>query len=197
MKEIVVIPNESVAELHLGMTREQVEGIVAGLCAANGGTGNIPESESTDVEAQFATYRLWPTGIYYYVSYLDDALCHITVNGGIEGQTVATLYGIDLFSQKAQEVVAQLLPYGRCVCDRPDPLLAYTYYFPTLGILLWREMPYHPKLLQQQAYLDLSLENLQYERQFEYFGSCSLETPAYWAMCEGIGPLAPWYPVSL
>lgn len=195
MKEIVVIPNESVAEIRLGMTREQVEAIVAKLCAENGGADRIPDSEFNQTRMPYVTYRLGRTGIYYYITYLDNKVAEITVNRGIEGQAIATLYGVDLFFEKAQDVIAKLRSYGPCVCDCADPLLAYTYDFPTLGIGLWREMVYHPKLLLTQEYQEMSPENVEYQKRFEYFGRCSLGTPAYWEALEGICQDT-WYPVE-
>ena len=52
-------------------------------------------------------------------------------------------------------------------CDCVDPELACNYRFPTLGLELWREMAYHPKLLDNpefQAHMRVLPENLEYEQ---------------------------------
>ena len=63
--------------------------------------------------------------------------------------------------------VPRLARKAEFACDCVDPELACNYRFPTLGLELWREMAYHPKLLDNpefQAHMRVLPENLEYEQ---------------------------------
>ncbi|MEI3262614.1 MAG: hypothetical protein V8S11_12450 [Flavonifractor plautii] len=51
-----------------------------------------------------------------------------------------------------EDVIAVLSKESGFVCDCVDHDLADTYNFPVLGLELWREEPYHPKLLKEPGF---------------------------------------------
>ena len=66
-----------------------------------------------------------------------------------------------------EELIPRLAREAEFACDCVDPELACNYRFPTLGLELWREMAYHPKLLDNpefQAHMRVLPENLEYEQ---------------------------------
>ena len=60
--------------------------------------------------------------------------------------------GQDLIHTHVEDVIAVLSKESGFVCDCVDHDLADTYNFPVLGLELWREEPYHPKLLKEPGF---------------------------------------------
>ena len=75
--------------------------------------------------------------------------------------------GLELTHVHVEELIPRLARKAEFACDCVDPELACNYRFPTLGLELWREMAYHPKLLDNpefQAHMRVLPENLEYEQ---------------------------------
>ena len=53
-----------------------------------------------------------------------------------------------------EELVKAVKTFSSCTCDWEDEQLGTDYVFPELGIRLWREEPFHPKLLSDKAYME-------------------------------------------
>ncbi len=103
-----------------------------------------------------------------------------------------------------EELIPRLAREAEFVCDCVDPELACNYRFPTLGLELWREMAYHPKLLDNpefQAHMRVLPENLEYEQthgwyvpggmgaQFRLHGGSSR-----WSQCRAPYSGGPYHP---
>ena len=116
---------ESLGGVYLGMTREEAEKLRARL--------GLPEPPDS-----------------FYLEYEEGRLSRIGLNAA---ENVRILYrGLDLIHTHAEDVIAALSKESGFVCDCADHDLADTYDFPALGLELWREEPYHPKLLEEPGF---------------------------------------------
>ena len=141
METFEVYPNKGIGPFRLGMTEDKV------------------------VELQ---NRLFPgvfPGYYCRTNYLDGRLAGV---GLLADENRQILWdGLELTHVHVEELIPRLAREAEFVCDCVDPELACNYRFPTLGLELWREMAYHPKLLDNpefQAHMRVLPENLEYEQ---------------------------------
>ena len=141
METFEVYPNKGIGPFRLGMTEDKV------------------------VELQ---NRLFPgvfPGYYCRTDYLDGRLAGV---GLLADENRQILWdGLELTHVHVEELIPRLAREAEFVCDCVDPELACNYRFPTLGLELWREMAYHPKLLDNpefQAHMRVLPENLEYEQ---------------------------------
>ena len=138
MKEVYEVrPNEGFGPFRLGMTQEEAEEVRERL--------GLPEPPDS-----------------FYLEYEDGRLSRIGLN---EAPDVRILYkDLDLTRIHAEDVIAALSREADFQCDCVDHDLACTYDFPDLGFELWREEPYHPKLLGWpgfQKFLEQAPSNLE------------------------------------
>ena len=141
METFEVYPNKGIGPFRLGMTEDKV------------------------VELQ---NRLFPgvfPGYYCRTNYLDGRLAGV---GLLADENRQILWdGLELTHVHVEELIPRLARKAEFACDCVDPELACNYRFPTLGLELWREMAYHPKLLDNpefQAHMRVLPENLEYEQ---------------------------------
>ena len=141
METFEVYPNKGIGPFRLGMTEDKV------------------------VELQ---NRLFPgvfPGYYCRTDYLDGRLAGV---GLLADENRQILWdGLELTHVHVEELIPRLARKAEFACDCVDPELACNYRFPTLGLELWREMAYHPKLLDNpefQAHMRVLPENLEYEQ---------------------------------
>lgn len=141
METFEVYPNKGIGPFRLGMTEDKV------------------------AELQ---NRLFP-GAYPYsycrTEYLDGRLAGMGLFAEEDRQILCG--GLELTHVHVEELIPHLAREAEFVCDCVDPELACTYRFPALGLELWRETAYHPKLLDNpefQAYMHANPENLEYEQ---------------------------------
>ena len=125
METYEVYPRAGLGPFRLGMPREEAEKIRARL--------GLPEPPDS-----------------FYLEYEEGRLSRIGLNAA---EDVRILYrGLDLIHTHAEDVIAALSKESGFVCDCADHDLADTYDFPALGLELWREEPYHPKLLEEPGF---------------------------------------------
>ena len=117
-----VYPRVGLGPFRLGMTQEEAEKLRNRL-----GLPKPPDS--------------------FYLEYEEGCLSRIGLN---TSENIRILYrGQDLIHTHVEDVIAVLSKESGFVCDCVDHDLADTYNFPVLGLELWREEPYHPKLLKE------------------------------------------------
>lgn len=126
METFEVYPNKGIGPFRLGMTEDKV------------------------VELQ---NRLFPgvfPGYYCRTNYLDGRLAGV---GLLADENRQILWdGLELTHVHVEELIPRLARKAEFACDCVDPELACNYRFPTLGLELWREMAYHPKLLDNPEF---------------------------------------------
>lgn len=79
------------------------------------------------------------------------------------------LFGMDCFQTTAEDLVEKLKSYGPFSCDCEDVQLGTEYLFDKIGVRLWRERAFHPKLLSDPVYVEKMKAVLEDEYQYQYF----------------------------
>ena len=149
-----VRPNEGMGPFTLGMTQAEAEDALNKL--------NEEEHQAVEVWHRFGGYGSPQT---FQLEYEDGKLSRIGLD---RCEDLKVLYrGLDLTGTHAEDLIPALAKETGYVCDCKDHELACTYEFPALGLELWRESAYHPKLLAVPEFQELIQalpENLEYEQ---------------------------------
>ena len=149
-----VRPNEGMGPFTLGMTQAEAEDALNKL--------NEEEHQAVEVWHRFGGYGSPQT---FQLEYEDGKLSRIGLD---RCEDLKVLYrGLDLTGTHAEDLIPALAKETGYVCDCEDHELACTYEFPALGLELWRESAYHPKLLTYPDFQELIQalpENLEYEQ---------------------------------
>ena len=173
-----VRPNEGMGPFTLGMTQAEAEDALNKL--------NEEEHQAVEVWHRFGGYGSPQT---FQLEYEDGRLSRIGLD---RCEDLKVLYrGLDLTGTHAEDLIPALAKETGYVCDCEDHELACTYEFPALGLELWRESAYHPKLLTYPEFQELIQalpENLEYEQDHGWcFAQVWVQTGSFRAQC----PLEP------
>lgn len=173
-----VRPNEGMGPFTLGMTQAEAEDVLNKL--------NEEEHQAVEVWHRFGGYGSPQT---FHLEYEDGKLSRIGLD---RCEDLKVLYrGLDLTGTHAEDLILALAKETGYVCDCEDHELACTYEFPALGLELWRESAYHPKLLAVPEFQELIQalpENLEYEQDHGWcFAQVWVQTGSFRAQC----PLEP------
>lgn len=173
-----VRPNEGMGPFTLGMTQAEAEDALNEL--------NEEEHQAVEVWHRFGGYGSPQT---FQLEYEDGKLSRIGLD---RCDDLKVLYrGLDLTGTHAENLIPALAKETGYVCDCEDHELACTYEFPALGLELWRESAYHPKLLTYPEFQELIQalpENLEYEQDHGWcFAQVWVQTGSFRAQC----PLEP------
>lgn len=153
MKQIEVIPHEGIGPLKLGMSPEEIVRTLEQLHTEWSCREKFVISKDTEADGCY-TLRYTDEASFFMVSYKDDKAVEISVNSLLREQAVITIYNMDVFKTPAEELVNDLKKLSSCTCDWEDEQLGTDYAFPEIGIRLWREEPFHPKLLSDKEYME-------------------------------------------
>ena len=173
-----VRPNEGMGPFTLGMTQAEAEDALNKL--------NEEEHQAVEVWHRFGGYGSPQT---FQLEYEDGKLSRIGLD---RCEDLKVLYrGLDLMGTHAEVLILALAKETGYVCDCEDHELACTYEFPALGLELWRESAYHPKLLAVPEFQELIQalpENLEYEQDHGWcFAQVWVQTGSFRTQC----PLEP------
>lgn len=163
MKTLVVQPHKGIGKILFGMSRKEVEEII---CEKLTSEYRYRNDNVECVEVRYDEYS---------IDYKNDVVADIYITNFDKSNVV--LNGIDLFYTKAEDILDLLKLISDYDCNCEDETLSTTYYFKDLGLELWRESAYHPKLLSNdgfQRYISENEENLEYEQRFWYFQQVKL-----------------------
>lgn len=163
MDEIIIIPNKMVGKLELGMNRNEVENILHNsiLKIKN-------QEEERFKEIEIVKYYS-ETSLMYVIGYKDNKAFEICLDNAISEICNVTLKDVNIFKEKAEDIISKLRIYSSYTWDTDDEDLGMQYNFDQLGISLWRESAFHPKLMQDKEFLELSKENQEIEKRYWYF----------------------------
>ena len=149
-----VRPNEGMGPFTLGMSQAEAEEALQKLHEAEG--------QAVEVWHRFGGYG---DPVTFQLEYEDGKLSRIGLD---RSEDLKVLYhGLDLTRTHAEDLIPALAKETGYTCDCEDHELACTYEFPALGLELWRESAYHPKLLEVPDFQELIRElpeNLEYEQ---------------------------------
>ena len=120
------------------------------------------EGQAVEVWHRFGGYG---DPVTFHLEYEDGKLSRIGLD---RSEDLKVLYrSLDLTRTHAEDLIPALAKETGYECDCEDLELACTYEFPALGLELWRESAYHPKLLEVPDFQELIRElpeNLEYEQ---------------------------------
>ena len=182
MNTLVVTPGEGVGPLKLGMTRQEIEESLAQLRQELEVKAalQVGRDEQDGGDCHCVRYMFGP--LFFMVTYTpEEKAVGISINrGAVEEELLdVVLLEQDVFRTEAEPLVEALKVHDRCVHDQEDELLSFQYTFPALGVRLWREMPFHRKLLEDPAWMAEMEAVLEDEYQHLYFDIVTVYVPDY------------------
>lgn len=166
MEHLEVIPHEGIGPLKLGMSSEEMLFTLEQLHTKWTCQHKIDISEATDTDC----YTRYQDGSsFFMVQYKNNKAVEIAVNYELRAKMIIDIYGIDVFKTTAEELVSNLKNHCVCSYDMEDEQLSTNYEFYDIGIRLWREEPFHPKLFSDEAYMEEMKLVIDEMQQYLYF----------------------------
>jgi len=160
---IRLIPGESIGPLKLGMSPDEILNALESIQFQWPPKGTTPVQVIEDRMFRPDGTRLIrymnggsaPVPFFFIVEYKDDHAAEISVNRDLsvvwEQQMMRF---VDFFATPADILIPYLKYFSACICGSADEDLGTEYIFPELGLRLWREMAFHPKMLADEAYME-------------------------------------------
>ena len=172
MKVLSIVPHNGIGLLRIGMRPEQIsesikqmhkEGILPG-------DFQIQMSKDLEIVKDVVILRYLNPCFFFMVQYQNGYAAEISVDRHLrECNRKIMLYDIDIFRTPAEQLVTRLKDFSVCSYDTDDEQLSYTYGFNDIGIRLWREDVFHPKLLLDAAYMKMMKLVIDDMVQYQYF----------------------------
>ena len=176
MNVLNVVPEKGIGTLHLGDSKEE---ILCGLKALEKEFG-FSDKVNMQVSQDLCEngYTRYISDYYFFmVRYEDERAVEIAVNRDISQKAEVILYDMEVFNMYAEELIGILSQKSTFTCDTEDKDLAYNYEFSSIGIRLWRDGVFHPKLLEDKKYIEAMKDILEEEYQYHYFTLISVNNP--------------------
>ena len=158
MQSLSVIPHVGIGPLKLGMSPEQILEAIT-LLRFEWPLPNTREIQiSEHDEDDGFTLRYQDGSFFFMVRYRDNRAVEVAVDYSLSEHAIIMLYDIAVFQTPAEQLVASLKQLSPCSYDMEDEQLSTNYEFTDIGVRLWREEPFHPKLLSDESYMkDMAL----------------------------------------
>ena len=153
MKTLRVLPNVGIGLLELGMSPNQILAAIKTECYDLIVPGKDIEI-SEDKEDDGYTLRYITGSFFFMVRYRNGTAIEISVDRELGNGINVVLYDIDVFNTPVEDLVNYLKRFDECIYDTEDEQLSTNYEFNGIGICLWREEPFHEKLLLDRAYME-------------------------------------------
>ena len=170
MKHINIDLHVGIGLLELGMNPEQMKAAVLQQCKELVPTGNHRLAISEDREINGIQYRRYFCNhLFFLIAFKGDSAVEIGFNKLIKDTAVISLYGMDAFATPAEQLILALKEFSSCRYDSDDELLSTEYEFDEIGIRLWRQDAFHPKLLLDEDYMNMMYRVIDDMREFLYF----------------------------
>lgn len=182
METLTVLPREGIGRLRLGMTPDEIE---TALCTMQAEWAELDNSKldvtlQNEIESPgWLTGRYISSTAFFRVEYYRGRAVEIGVDSLIRERGNISLYGIDIFRTPAEEVIEALKTFSSCTCEIADKELATDCWFAEIGVRLWRERAFHPKLLQNKEYMEEMQLVLEDEYPYRYFQLVAVQSEDY------------------
>lgn len=154
MDSLVMTPHQGIGPLKLGMSPQEILTAVEQLCAEAQLPTSTPVDISKETVGPLTCIRYQGDEFFFLVQYYQNRAVEIGLDGELSHHVPILLYGLEVFHLQAEDLVNTLKAHSTCIYDLEDEQLSTEYLFPQLGLRLWREMPFHPKLLSDPAYCE-------------------------------------------
>ena len=154
MDSLIITPHQGIGPLKLGMSPREILTAVEQLCAEAQLPTSTPVDISKETVGPLTCIRYQRDEFFFLVHYYQDRAVEIGVDGELSHHLPILLYGLEVFHLQAEDLVNTLKAHRACIYNLEDEQLSTEYLFLQLGLRLWREMPFHPKLLSDPAYCE-------------------------------------------
>ena len=172
MKEIIIEPNIGIDQLKLGMTSDEIEAAFLRMrndWAEVGNTSVQMECSMETDDPNLTTGRYEDDYSFFLVQYRNGKATEIGIQRDLSKVASIKLFGIDMFNTTAECIIDSLMKKDNVICNEKDLQLGTEYFFPEIGVRLWRERAFHPKLLKDPLYMEEMQAVLEDEYQYQYF----------------------------
>lgn len=153
MKSLSVIPHVGIGPLKLGMHPNQILDALYQIRFELSLPYNREIQISKDKEDDGFSLRYLDDSFFFMVRYRDNQAVEIAVNLVLREHAIIMLYDMDVFQTLAEQLVTSLKQFSFCSYDMEDEQLSTNYEFNDIGVRLWREHSFHPKLLSDESYI--------------------------------------------
>lgn len=153
MNVLPVVPYIGIGPLKLGLTPEQILDAIHQVRSAFQLPGNREIQVSEDREYDGFSLRYQDESFFFMVRYQNNRAVEVAVDDALRERARITLYDLDVFQTPAEQCITFLKQFSPCSYDLDDEQLSTNYEFDDIGIRLWREHPFHPKLLSDESYM--------------------------------------------
>ena len=154
MDSLVITPHQGIGPLKLGMSPQDILTAVEQLRAEAQLSSSTPVDITRETVGHLTCIRYQGDEFFFLVQYYQNRAVEIGLDGELSHHVPILLYGLEVFHLQAEDLVNTLKAHSTCIYDLEDEQLSTEYLFPQLGLRLWREMPFHPKLLSDPAYCE-------------------------------------------
>lgn len=153
MKSLSVIPHMGIGPLKLGMSPEQIIAAINQIRSEWTLPDNREIQIAEDKEDDGYSLRYVHGSFFFMVRYRNNQAVEISVDNELRNHAIIILYDLDVFKTPAEQLVLFLKQFGTCSYDSEDEQLSCDYEFDSIDIRLWREQPFHLKLLSDETYM--------------------------------------------
>ena len=174
MDALIIAPHQGIGPLKLGMSPQEILTAVEQLRAESQLPPSTPVDISRETVGPLTCIRYQGDEFFFLVQYYQNRAVEIGVDGELSHHLPILLHGLEVFQTPAEDLVNTLKANSACIYDLEDEQLSTEYLFPQLGLRLWREMPFHPKLLSDPAYCEEMALVLDEMKAYLYFQSVSV-----------------------
>jgi len=172
MKEIIIEPYIGIGQLKLGMAPNELERALSQMKKqwedSPDSSMQIERCAETD-DPNLITGRYMDNNSFFLVQYRNGKAVEIGIHRNLSKVLSIKLLGIDVFNTTAECIINSLIKKNKAICDEKDLQLGTEYIFPDIGVRLWRERAFHPKLLKDPLYVKEIQTVLEDEYQYQYF----------------------------
>lgn len=131
-------------------------------------TVSIPQLART-IPLNLITGRYMDNDLFFLVQYRNGKATEIGIQRDLSKVASIKLFGMDMFNTTAECIIDSLMKKDNAICNEKDLQLGTEYIFPEIGVRLWRERAFHPKLLKDPLYMEEMQAVLEDEYQYQYF----------------------------
>ena len=172
MEEIIVEPHIRIGQLKLGMTSDELENALLQMKKQRSNSSDeamqMERCAETD-DPNLITGRYMDNDSFFLVQYRNRKATEIGIQRELSKVASIKLFGLDMFNTTAECIIDSLMKKDNVICNEKDLQLGTEYFFPEIGVRLWRERAFHPKLLKDSLYMEEMQAVLEDEYQYQYF----------------------------
>lgn len=172
MEEIIVEPHIGIGQLKLGMAPDELEKTLLQMKKQWSNSSNeamqMERCAETD-DPNLITGRYMDNDSFFLVQYRNGKATEIGIQRDLSKVASIKLFGMDMFNTAAECIIDSLMKKDNVICNEKDLQLGTEYIFPKIGVRLWRERAFHPKLLKDPLYMEEMQAVLEDEYQYQYF----------------------------